>query len=426
MNSTNRAWNVVCAVAFIVTLAVPAGVLAQTTSEEQTVSEEQTASEEQTTSKGTSKQDGKAGVFRMGNSPSLRWGNQVRIDLHARVQADVSLQEESDAASDRLGWGNRRIGVDGVLFKRVEFQIEREFSDVEPWRDVFADVRMHRALRVRAGHFKVPFSMERTTSDFDLDFIARAASVTDISPGRETGIMLHGRGPRRFFEYEVGVFRLAEPPLKLLVESGTDGAMLTAARFTFTPGTASIGIAFTGTRLPESLHGLSGHFDDDGLLSSEGFYVNGRRRRLGVEGRWTAGRLSIKGELLRQADSREGESVSNSDLSDLIVDGGYVSGAWRIVGSPRRSRRSVDVAARFERLGFHSTSQFDAPSLGSRADHIAPLRQDAWTFGGTWLVNRWVKVQVNAIRESFVDETGIRPEIPQARWRSLMRLQFSM
>ena len=171
----------------------------------------------------------------MGNSPSLRWGNQVRIDLHARVQADVSLQEESDAASDRLGWGNRRIGVDGVLFKRVEFQIEREFSDVEPWRDVFADVRMHRALRVRAGHFKVPFSMERTTSDFDLDFIARAASVTDISPGRETGIMLHGRGPRRFFEHEVGVFRLAEPPLKLLVESGTDGAMLTAARFTLRP-----------------------------------------------------------------------------------------------------------------------------------------------------------------------------------------------
>lgn len=409
MNSSNRARNVACAGAFIVTLAVPAGVLAQTTSEEQT------------TSKGTSTHDGEGGVFRMGNSPSLRLGNQVRIDLHARVQADVSLQEESGAA-----WGNRRIGVDGVLFKRVEFQIEREFSDVEPWRDVFADARVHRALRIRAGHFKVPFSMERTTSDFDLDFISRAAAVIDISPRRETGIMLHGRGPRRFFKYEFGVFRLAEPPLKPLVESGTDGAMLTAARFTFTPGTASIGVAFTESPLPEGLHGLSGHFDDDGLLSSEDFYVNGRRRRLGVEGRWTAGRLSIKGELLRQADSREGESVSNSDLSDLIVDGGYLSGVWRIVGSPRRSRRAVDVAARFERLGFHSAAQSDAPSVGSRAEYIAPLRQDAWTFGGTWLVNRWVKVQVNAIRESFVDETRIRPEIPQARWRSLMRLQFAM
>jgi phosphate-selective porin len=414
VNSSDRARNLTCAGAFIVALAVPAGVLAQTTSEEQT------------TSTGTSTQDGEAGVFRMGNSPSLRLGNQVRIDLHVRVQADVRLQEESGAEGDRLAWGNRRIGVDGVLFKRVEFQIERELSDVEPWRDVFADVRVHRALRIRAGQFKVPFSMERTTSAFDLDFIARAAPVTDISPGRETGIMLHGRGPRRFFEYEVGVFRLAEPPLKPLVESGTDGAMLTAVRFTFTPGTASIGVAFTASRLPESLHGLSSHFDDDGLLSSEDFYVNGRRRRLGVEGRWTAGRLSVKGELLRQADSREGQSVSNGDLSDLIVDGGYVSGVWRIVGSPRRPRRAVDAAVRFERLGFRSADRSDAPSLGSRADHIAPLRQDAWTFGGTWLVNRWVKVQVNAIRESFVDEAGIRLEIPQARWRSLMRLQFAM
>jgi hypothetical protein len=86
----------------------------------------------------------------------------------------------------------------------------------------------------------------------------------------------------------------------------------------------------------------------------------------------------------------------------------------------------VDVAVRFERLGFSSADQSDAPSLGPRADHVAPLRQDAWTFGGTWLVTRWVKVQVNATRESFVDETGIRPEIPQARWRSLMRLQFAM
>ena len=414
MNSSDRARNLAWAGALIVTLAVPFAVSAQTTSEEQT------------TSKGTSTQDGEGGVFRMGNSPSLRLGNQVRIDLHARVQADVGLQEESSAARDRVEWGNRRIGVDGVLFKRVEFQIEREVSDVEPWRDVFADVRVLRALRIRAGHFKVPFSMERTTSAFELDFIARAASVTDISPGRETGIMLHGRGPRRSFEYEFGVFRLAQPPLRPFVESGTDGAMLTAARFTFTPRASSIGIAFTGSRLPEGLHGLSGHFDDDGLLSSEDFYVNGRRRRLGIEGRWTAGRVSLKGELLRQADSREGESVSNSDLSDLIVGGGYVSGVWRIMGSPRRSRRAVDVAVRFERLGFHSAAQSDAPSLGPRADHIAPLRQDAWTFGGTWVLNRWVKVQANAIHESFVDATGIRPEIPQARWRSLMRLQFAM
>jgi phosphate-selective porin len=414
----------------VAALVLPAAARAQTVSETQTASEARISKERTTpevqTSRETSAPDVEAGVFRMGSSPSLRLGDQVRVDLHARVQADVSLRDEADSEGERFDWGNRRIGVDGVLFKRLEFQIERELAVEDPWRDVYADLRIHRALRVRAGHFKVPFSMERTTSAFDLDFISRAASVIDISPGRETGIMLHGRALRRFLEYEFGVFRLAEPPVLAFVADGTSGPMLTAARVTVTPGTASIGLAFTESRLPEGFHGSSTHFDDDGLLSSEDFYVNGRRRRLGVEGRWTTGRLSIKGELMRQADSREGESVSNSDLSDLIVDGGYVSGLWRIVGSPRRSRRAVDVAVRLERLGFHSADQSDAPSLSPRADNIAPLRQSALTVGGNWLVNRWVKVQVNAIRQSFVDEAGIRPEVPQDRWRSLMRLQFSM
>jgi phosphate-selective porin len=413
-------------VVIVAAVIIPAAVLAQTASTAPTASEEQTASRERVTTDKTSPPDAEAGVFRMGDSPSLRLGDQARVDLHARIQADVSPQDESGVEGDRFAWGNRRVGVSGVLFKRVEFQIERELSVEEPWRDVFADVRVHRALRIRAGHFKVPFSMERTTSAFDLDFIGRAASVTDISPGRETGIMLHGRGPRRFFEYEFGVFRLAEPQVDAFVLGSTTDPMLTAGRVTVTPGRASIGIAFTESRLPEGFHGLSGHFDDGGLLSSEDFYVNGRRRRIGIEGRWGTGRLTLKGELLRQADAREGASVSNRDLSDLIVDGGYISGLWRVVGSPRRARRAVDLAVRIESLGFHSADQSDAPSLSPRAENIAPLRQRAVTFGANWLVTRWVKVQFNAIRESFVDEAGIRPEIPGARWRSLMRLQFAM
>jgi hypothetical protein len=392
----------------VAALVLPAGVRAQSGPAEPPVPKEE------------------GGVFRMGNSPSLRLGDDLRVDLHARVQADVRLRDESGDAGDRFSWGNRRVGIDGELFDRLDFQIERELAVDAPWRDVFADLRVHRALRIRAGHFKVPFSMERTTSAFDLDFIARATAVTDIAPGRETGIMLHGRGPRRLFEYEFGVFRLGEPPVRPILEDPADDLRLTAARVAFTPGSASIGIAFTESGLPQGFHGSSRHFDDDGLLSSEDFYVSGRRRRLGVEGRWTSGRLTIKGELIRQADSRDGESVTGGNLSDLIVDGGYLSGTWRLVGSSRRSRQAVDAAVRFERFGFGSADTSDVPSLSPRADHIAALRQNAVTVGVNWSVTRWVKVQINGIRESFTDVSGIRPELMPARWGSLMRLQFAM
>ena len=70
----------------------------------------------------------KDGSFRMADSPSLRLGDHLRLDLHARVQTDLRL-DDSDISSDPFSWGNRRVGVDGVLFKRVEFQIERELRD---------------------------------------------------------------------------------------------------------------------------------------------------------------------------------------------------------------------------------------------------------------------------------------------------------
>lgn len=376
----------------------------------------------------------KGGSFRMGDSPSLRLGDHLRLDLHARVQTDFRL-DDADISRDPFSWGNRRVGVDGVLFKRVEFQIERELQDNEPWRDVFADLRLHRALRIRAGRFKVPFSMERTTGAFDLDFVTRATSVADLAPGRETGVMAHGRLPRRLIEYEVGVFRLASNPVDPFVEEPSDRLRITAARITVTPlrarndGPSSdlrIGLAVTESRLAEGFHRSAEHFASVEGLSSESFYVNGRRRRLGFEGLWRVGRLSLKGELIRQADAREGEAVTGDALSDLLVRGGYFSGLWRLAGATSRPRRAVDLALRFDRLAFGGGSAADEPSLSPRTEHVAPLLQDTWTLGANWLVNRWVKVQFNETHESFADPRKVRQSVPGASWRSVLRLQFAM
>ena len=111
-------------------------------------------------------------------------------------------------------WGSRRIGVNGELFDRVQFQVERAFQDDDDddtaWRDVYADVRINRALQVRGGRFKLPFSMERNTSRDELDFVQRATAVRAISPARDTGVMVHGRVANRIVEYEAGVFQHAD------------------------------------------------------------------------------------------------------------------------------------------------------------------------------------------------------------------------
>lgn len=362
-------------------------------------------------------------VFRMGDSPSLRVGEQFRLDLHVRTQTDVRPNHRTDT----IAWGNRRVGVDGALFDRLQFQVERELVDVDPWRDVFVDLRLHRALRVRAGRFKAPFSMERTTSSFDLDFARRSALVTQVAPGRHRGIMVHGRARRRVVEYEVGVFKLDERsdrPAYTAAESTTPVTMTAVRVTTRAVSGLHLGIAITQSRVPEGFYEPTRHFDD--APSSEEFYVKGRRQTIGIEGRWTAGRLVVAGELIRQADSREGLSVSGESLSDLLVHGGYLSGVWRLAGKAGSARRGLDLAVRFDRLAFGSANGSEAPSLSPRSNRVAPLRLDTWTVGTTWLVNRWVKVQANGIREQILDPLNVRAGMPPASWKALVRTQFAM
>jgi phosphate-selective porin len=379
---------------------------------------------------------GDRGAFRWTGGPSVRLGDAFRLDLHVKAKSDIGLRDERVGADTGFTWRNRRVSVDGELFDRVGFQVERELQGAEPWRDVYVDVRLHRALRVRAGRFKIPFSQERTTSAFDLDFIDRAASVAELAPGRENGVMAHGRAMDRLLEYEVGLFRQADWPVDPVIAPSPTPPSLVAGRVTVepvrrgtnrAPRTLRLGVAVTHSQLAQGMHDSARHFSRLDRLPSEEYYVNGRRRRYGVEGLGRVGRLSVAGEVLRQADSRLGEAATNGDLSDLVVDGASVSGVWRVVGGVNQSRHAVDVAARFDRLTFTSADRTEEPSTSPRANHIAPMRKDTWTIGASWFVNRWVKFQVNAIREQSSDPLHVRDDVlPAATWRSLMGVQFAM
>lgn len=362
---------------------------------------------------------------------SLRAGNAMRLDPHFRVQSDLLLTENTDPDDDRFDWARRRIGIDGVLFTRFEFQVERELQDDSPWRDIYGDVRLSQAVRIRAGRFKVPFSTEQTTSAFDLDFLERAPSVSVLSSGRDLGVMVHGRLAHRSLKYEAGLFRSGEG----LDLPTPDSRLRTAAgRVTFSPirdekdaftRDLEFGAAIVRSEMPEGLYGAVGH-SIGGDRFSEHMYVNGARMRVGVHGLWTAGRLTLRSELLQLTDQRLHQSITGEDLSNLITRGAYVSGVWRVAGKHGQKGPAVDVSARFDRLSFGTANQTDEAFTNPRADHVAPLSQRAWTFGATWIVNRYIKVQGNAIHEQIVDPLNVRDFLVTAPWTSLLRVQFGL
>jgi phosphate-selective porin OprO and OprP len=377
--------------------------------------------------------------------PSIRSG-RFRIDFRARFSADLrrsdSLADDVDEAG--LDIARRRIGVAGSFGDIIEFQVEREIHNDVPWRDVYVDVRPKREIGVQAGKFKMPFSLDENTSSTNLDFIYRSMAASTLAPGRDRGVMAHGRVGGRRLGYEAGVFlhdgdnALANDPEEVR------GDQTIALRLTIEPLTGRksradelrFGVAWTGTDVPEGMTAIGG----DTALHSHFFpsnvWVRGARRRIGGELEWRPGPYSLKAEYIRMTQQRLGQSVTDGDLPDAISDGWYVSGTWAMTGeqksrgleSPKRPLPgggfgAVELAARLETLTFGSGAAAGEGTRSPRSDVLLRNRDQATTFGVNWYVNRWVKVQGNIIRESIEDPSrGPVPSRP-VFWSRVLRFQ---
>lgn len=370
---------------------------------------------------------------------SIRVGDSVRIEPKVRVQGDVLLWNDLTPIDDRFSWGSRRIGVDGELFGRVQFQVERAFQDDDDddtaWRDIYADVRINRALQVRGGRFKLPFSLERNTSRDELDFVQRATAVRALSPSRDTGVMIHGRVANRVINYEAGIFQHADG-FSLTGDPNSWGSLgaTVAGRLTVSPirdnddgptRDLEFGVSMVRNTMPEGLNSVVGRaFNNDRVF--ERMNVNGQRTRFGAEGVWRGRRATLKGEWLQLTDERLGQSVTNGDLSNLVFRGGYLTAIVRVIGRSGRRREALDLAARFDRLTLGSSNESEDAFTNPRADHVAPLAKNTWTFGANLQAHRWVRVQANLVRERFVDSLGVRTLRPEPTWTAVLRFQFAL
>ncbi len=380
--------------------------------------------------------------------PSLRFGDVLRIDFRLKIQSDLrAFSPDQPTENGTYELHRRRIGVEGRLFNRIEFQIEREMQEGGPWRDVYANVRVGEPFEVRVGKFKIPFGLEETTNTMDLDFIYRTRGSDELAPARDKGVMAHGR-LGRLFEYEFGGFkgdgdnaRVNEPVFLLPGESAPESGRTFAGRVVATPfgrgGGAKprFGLAATSSTIAEGLNSLRGK-TVFGSTFFHRMYVSGDRIRLGAEAEWKPGPFGLRGEYIRVTEERARQGLGDVDLSDLVEQAWYVSGTWVLTGErksggvePRKSllqggAGAVEIGTRFESLRFSSASREGPAFDNPRADHVNPNQEQVWTTGVTWFMNRWLRIQGNAIRESFEDASrGPVADTPKF-WSGVLRVQF--
>ena len=387
--------------------------------------------------------------FRWNPHPSLRWPNGTHIDFRLRLQEDVTGTDAHEADTERssFDFARRRVGVSGEIAHTLEFQIERELASDEAWRDLYGDYRQFGAIRARAGHFKLPFSLDENTSPADLDFVYRSLAASLLAPGRDWGVMAHGRVARRRVRYEFGLFDHDGRNARTRNADRAYGGRTLAGRLLLEPFRASkgvlrdltIGAAFTASELAEGLSGLRGRTVLNESFFPANIWVHGPRRRVGLEAQWLTGPFSVKAEHIRVATERRGQSVEDGDLSPLIATGWYVSGTWALTGerkaggldTPARPLfrggwGTVELAARREAVRFFSAATGQDPSTGPRADVIVGNSDRAVTLGINWYVNRWVKIQANALREDIANPALGPAPSKAAFWSRVLRFQFSL
>jgi phosphate-selective porin OprO/OprP len=388
--------------------------------------------------------------FAWNEHPSVLFGKGTRISFLARVQGHVRQSDapEIEESAQTLDFARRRLGVEGEIANRLFYQVEAEIGSDEIWRDVYANYTQFDTVQIQGGKFKLPFGLEENTGSTNLDFVYRSMASTRLAPGRDIGVMVHGRVLNRFVRYEVGGFDHDGRNARTNNPERVFGGPTFAGRVDVLPfrhqkselSDLMVGIAYTTTDVEEGLHGLQARtVFGYPFLAEPDLWVKGPRRRFGVEARIRPGPASIKAEFMRLTSARLGQGIDGQDLRDFDASGWYVSGTWAVTGEKKadgleRPRHpflrggigAVELAARLEKLTFGTLDGGPEASTSPRADVVLGNADRAVTLGVNWYLNRWIKIQGNAIHQTITDPLqGPLPERPSF-WSSVFRFQLSI
>jgi phosphate-selective porin OprO/OprP len=380
--------------------------------------------------KGGTEDNGDDGV-KPPKHPSWKPAPGVRLDFKARIESETRPTSPPASLDQRvLEWQDRRLGVEGSVSKRFTFEISRELgkdfeenddlSEKSAWKDAYVSARLSKAFAVDAGRFKLPFGREELTGETNLDFAYRSLAARVLSPGRDVGIMAHGRLLNRRAEYQVGYFtRDGENGRTSQTLGGRDAV---AARLVLSPfrGVADrlvapleIGVNVENSHLDNRL-GIRGRTVlGDGIFFDR-VYMNGLRRRVGVDAGWENGPFSLSGEYVAVSEERRAMGFDGADLPGIAARAWSVAGTWALTGERKHGRLepthdllrsgygAIELAVRTEALGFDMAAAPDAlsgyptASLLANADH-------ATTVGVNWYMNHYVKLEANVVMESIAD-----------------------
>lgn len=266
------------------------------------------------------------------------------------------LYTAQDADLDGFSVRRMRLSLTGDLLKNVHYKIQVDAIKSPILLDGLLEFTFDEAVNLKFGQFKVPFSLESTTSSADIETINRSQPVLKLSPGQDIGAS--GRdigavifGKTSIIEYQVGVFNGAG-----INKADTNEKKDWAGRVVVHPtGFLALGASVY-----------------DGAYSASAAAPEEKRDRAGIDMAVLTGPFSIKGEYIRASDGA------------VLKEGWYLQGGYFIL--PKKLQGVLKI---------------DAYNPDTEADSA---RTNLWTAGLNWLFTARTKLMANL--EIYKDAAG--------------------
>ena len=322
-----------------------------------------------------------------------------------------------------------RGGLDGQWRGMAfEFTLDPQDLDGTLVKDAYGQWRFTRAVRVRAGQFKLPGSREYQVAARNLDFQERSALASSLAAGRDIGVMMTGE-IGRVLDYQAGVFAGDGNGRRARAQRTTAGSVTWSFARDLEIG-GSVTWGRTASMDADPANGLEGR-TSSGYRFFEPVYVQGNRVRLGGHARWERRSWRLAAEVLRTRDQRVDQGQDFEDLPAVAGVGWSVAATrqfGRRQGAARSRVRDWDLGIRLDVLSFDDEGPATlADSVRPRASDVRRQAAQTLMTSLSWRPTPWSRVIVNAAVEQY-DERRSAPE-PGRRspyWTLGTRLQFEL
>lgn len=308
------------------------------------------------------------------------------LRLGGSVQADYRYYMEEERAANGFDIRRARLAFRGALTRWFRFGMEFEFQGNETDNLVDAYIEGVNGLQaLRFGQFKEPFSLEWITAD-KAQVFAEKSMAASLCPGRDVGVMLHGRLLSNHVVYGVGLFngdgddgsaggneqdspevtgRLVVLPFKNSMNDWIRGLHVGGSAGFAKIDTLNINLKVKSSGMAASdlnVYGLS-HNTKFGVIQDVDSRV-----RAGLEAAWSCGPVGFAGEMVHL--TYRGMTPVGRPSSDADFNAWYGAVLWNATGEPV-SFANGELQPVYPRTFFNpDENTWGAVSLGARIEHF--------------------------------------------------------